>query len=275
MAEYQVNSVGEKHGWFKGYDQQGILVYEYNYKNNLWDGVNKEYSTYTGSRTLSQSETYKAGVLNGPAIYYAGDGSYKGRFVKAQGSHKDGERDGDWVLMESFDSYGWSDDIKKAAQYTKGTFRYIDGEIVYPDGEFKAYYYPSEKTYFIGSYLNGKMVGDHIQYNPDGTIKTQQHFDTAEEIALKKQNELKIIDSALVAIEKEEFTKAEAFFKSIKYNDASNAMNYLVKAKKFSEEKNYKASIENITHAYSGYSDQTEPPIPRESEQGKLNSFFV
>jgi|GEM_PF-4744153 len=24
-----------------------------------------------------------------------------------------------------------------------------------------------------------------------------------------------------------------------------------------------------------GYSDQTEPPIPRESEQGKLNSFFV
>jgi antitoxin component YwqK of YwqJK toxin-antitoxin module len=186
MAEYQVNSVGEKHGWFKGYNQEGVLVYEYNYKNNLQDGVNKEYSVY-GGRTLSQSETYKAGVLDGAAIYYAGTGSTKGRFVKAQGSYKNGEREGDWVLMESFDSYGFSDEVKKGAQYTKGTFRYEGGKIVYPDGEFKAYYYPSGKTYIIGSYLNGKMVGDHIQYNPDGTIKAQQHFSTAEETKIMEE----------------------------------------------------------------------------------------
>lgn len=187
MAEYQVNSAGEKHGWFKGYNQEGVIVYEYNYKNNLWDGVNKEYSTYTGSRTLSQSETYKAGVLNGPAIYYAGDGSNKGRFVKAQGSHKDGERDGAWALMESFDSYGWPDDIKKAAQFTKGTYNYKSGKIVYPDGEFKAYYHPSGKTYIIGNYLNGKMVGDQIWYNPDGTIKSEKRFPTAEEVKIMEE----------------------------------------------------------------------------------------
>ncbi|MEN9973920.1 MAG: hypothetical protein RIS20_2267 [Bacteroidota bacterium] len=187
MAEYQVNSVGEKHGWFKGYNQEGIVVNEYNYKNNLWDGVNKEYSTYTGSRTLSQSETYKAGVLNGPAIYYAGDGSNKGRFVKAQGSHKDGERDGPWVLMESFDSYGWPDDIKKAAQFTKGTYNYKSGKIVYPDGESYAYFFPSGKIHITYNYFNGKMVGDQIMYNPDGTIKEKQHYASAEEVRIMEE----------------------------------------------------------------------------------------
>lgn len=186
MAEYQVNSVGEKHGWFKGYNQEGVLVYEYNYKNNLQDGLNKEYTVY-GVRTLSQSETYKAGVLNGAAIYYAGTGSTKGRFIKAQGSYKNGEREGDWVLMETFDSYGYSDEVKKGAQFTKGTFRYIGGEIVYPDGVFKAHYYPSGKTYIIGSYFNGKPTGDHVWYNPDGTVSHQRHFDTAEEIKLKEE----------------------------------------------------------------------------------------
>lgn len=177
MAKYQVNSVGEKHGWFKGYDKEGVLIYEYNFKNNLWEGVNKEYSTYTGSRTLSQSETYKAGVLHGSAIYYAGTGSYKGRFIKAQGSYKDGKRDGEWIIMESFDAYGMPDEWKAKAQYIQFVKYYEKGKEVYPDGEIISYYLPSKQPSSVIIYKDGKETGEPKGYFPDGSIASEKMYD--------------------------------------------------------------------------------------------------
>lgn len=250
LEEYYVNSEGYGNGLYKKYWKDGNLTLKGTYKDGSKEGVWTSYSNSSGKQEVSQTETYKNNELNGLAVYYM-----EGTLVKEKGNYLNGERDGEWEILQSFDSYGFPEDVRKGAKFVKGTFHYKEGKIVYPDGERKVYFYPSGKIYVHGNYLDGKMVGDQIMYNPDGTIKTQQHFDTAEEIALKEQNELKVIDSALVAIENEEFTKAEEFFKSIKYNDASNAMNYLVKAKKFAEEKNYKATIDNITMAYRRFED--------------------
>lgn len=232
MAEYQVNSVGEKHGWFKGYNQEGIVVNEFNYKNNLWDGVNKEYSTYTGSRTLSQSETYKAGVLNGPAVYYAGDGSNKGRFVKAQGSHKDGERDGDWVLMESFDSYGWPDDIKKAAQFTKGTYNYKSGKIVCPDGQSKTYYYPSGKVESEIYFSGGLKSGEWKYYFPDGSLRGTEKYNE-----LGKPNFLMYYYPNGKLKSKDDWTSGKHVHEGYKENGDLDDVTFMLKQQKEQEER--------------------------------------
>ena len=183
MAEYQVNAVGEKHGWFKGYNQEGVIVYEYNYKNNLQDGLNKEYSVY-GGRKLAQTETYKAGVLHGPAVYY-----FDGTGIREKGSYKEGEYHGEWLVIKmlAIDRSAYSDEIKKGTQYLKETYYYDKGKRVYPDGEIKAYYHPSNTLYSVERYFNGKPTGDHVWYNPDGTVSRQHHFDTPEEIKIKEE----------------------------------------------------------------------------------------
>jgi antitoxin component YwqK of YwqJK toxin-antitoxin module len=249
MAKYQVNSVGEKHGWFKGYDQQGVLVYEYNYSNGLWNGINKEYSVY-GGRKLAQTETYKDGVLNGPAVYY-----FDGVLVKEDGSYKDGKMHGEWIVMQPFDSYGFSDEIKKGSKYVKKTYFYEMGEKTYPDGEIKAYFHPSNKVYSVENYENGKYSGNQVWYNPDGAIKAEQYYATAGDIAAKKQKELNVVDSALISFDKRDFEKAEQLFKSISYWDYSKAMGYLALAKNLFNQKKYKDVMTNIHLAYSKMDD--------------------
>lgn len=71
MAEYQVNTSGEKHGWFKGYDQQGVLILENNYKNNLYNGLNKEFTTVYGKRVIASEKNYLNGLLHGEYKEYA------------------------------------------------------------------------------------------------------------------------------------------------------------------------------------------------------------
>lgn len=183
MAQYQVNSVGEKDGWFKGYDRQGVLVYEYNYKDNLFSGLNKEYVTYSGSRTLAQSETYKEGGLSGPAIYYA-----KGNRVMSKGSYLNNEKQGKWSYENPFDSYGYNEADKKGAKFLRFDKYYENGKEVFPDGGMKIYYSPSGKVHTDGYYLNGKESGDWTWYNPDGTIKAKKHYATPEEIKVMEEN---------------------------------------------------------------------------------------
>ena len=253
MAQYQVNSVGEKHGWFKGYDQQGVVVYEFNYKNNLFNGINKEYSTSNGSRQLTKSETYKDGVLNGPAIYYSGFG-----VIVNQGNYIDGKENGKWLVLKLFSIYNnslyysLSKEDQQKYTYVGGYYNYVEGQVVYPDGESKFYYYPSEKIYAIENYQGGKKSGDCIYYKPDGSILGEQHFDTAEDIEAKKKNELEIIDSALTALKKHEFDVAASYFEKINSTTDVDIMNKLSKAKKLQKEKNYYYSLVEIKNALKG-----------------------
>ncbi len=185
LEEYYVNSAGYGNGLYKKYWKDGNLTLKGTYKDGSKEGVWTSYSNISGKQEVSQTETYKNNQLNGPAVYYM-----EGTLVKEKGNYLNDERDGEWEILQSFDSYGFPEEIRKGAKYVKGTFHYKEGKIVYPDGERKVYFYPSGKIYVHGNYLDGKMVGDQIMYNPDGTIKTQQHFDTAEELELKKQEEL-------------------------------------------------------------------------------------
>lgn len=177
MAEYQVNSVGEKHGWFKGYNQEGVVVYEYNYKNNLQDGLNKEYATYTGSRSLAQSEHYKLGLLDGEAIYYAENKGGGGSRIMSQGSYLGGEKQGKWTYTNPFDAYGMPKEWKPKAEYIQFSKYYEKGKEVYPDGEIISYYLPSKQPSSIIYYKDGKETGEPKGFFPDGSIASEKMYD--------------------------------------------------------------------------------------------------
>ncbi|MBI2279157.1 MAG: hypothetical protein HYU68_00465 [Bacteroidetes bacterium] len=185
MAQFQVNSVGEKHGWFKGYDKQGVLIAEYNFKNNLWEGLNKEYSTLSGSRQLTKSETYKAGVLNGPAIYYM-----DGNVVERKGNYINGEKDGKWYRIYSY-SY---DDIKrfheidgKLKDFVSSENIYSMGKVVNPEsGEVREYFYPSKILRSILNYKESLKFGKNIWYYPTGAIETEELFEEKGHLVYSK-----------------------------------------------------------------------------------------
>lgn len=186
MAQYQVNGNGEKHGWFKGYDREGIVVYEFNYKNNLQNGLNKEYATYTGSRTLSQSETYQAGILNGPAIYYAENKGGGGTRIMSEGSYLKGEKHGKWTYTNPFDAYGMPAEWKSKAEYIQFDKYYENGKEVYPDSEITSFYLPSKQPSSITIYRNGKEIGEPKGYFPDGSIASEKKYDENGELLFEK-----------------------------------------------------------------------------------------
>lgn len=172
-AEYQVNSVGEKDGWFKGYDQKGVLVYEYNFKNNLWDGINKEYTTVYGQREIAKMETYKAGVLNGPTKYYGKNG-----IVVKDGNFLDGEKNGKWIETNPYSNYDIEPSMKVGCEYIKLVSHYENGKTGgEPDGESREFYYPCNKLRSVLTRKAGKRIGKAIWYYPNGAIEAEEEYD--------------------------------------------------------------------------------------------------
>jgi antitoxin component YwqK of YwqJK toxin-antitoxin module len=176
MAEYQVNSTGEKHGWFKGYDQKGVLVFEYNYKNNEWHGINKEYTTVWGNREITKSETYEAGILHGPATYYG-----KGDLVLREGRYQNGERDGKWFETAIYVNYDIDEELKKGCDHITMNVLYDKGKRREEAhmGEVREFFYPSKKLRSIINHQNGKRVGKAIWYYPNGSVETQEEYDAS------------------------------------------------------------------------------------------------
>lgn len=278
MAKYQVNSVGEKNGWFKGYDQQGVLVYEYNYKNNQFEGVNKEYVTYSGSRTLAQVETYKGGLLHGEATYYA-----KGNRVMSKGSYLNGEKHGKWSYENPFDSYGFSEEDKKGAKYLKFETLYDNGKEIHPDGEEKIYYSPSGKVYSVSKYLGGKKNGEWTYYFPNGDVKATETYNEDGKMILSKyyypNGKLKALKDwrngtyyeesfdengnpdeytvlarekregvakAVEAFESGDFIKAKELFKAADSKEDVITMEHLISAQEFYKQEKYHEALAKI-----------------------------
>lgn len=185
MAEYQINNAGEKHGWFKGYDQEGVLVYEYNFKNNLWDGINKEYGTYRGTRELLQTETYSKGILNGPAKYY---GTLNGKeIVLKEGDYLNGEKQGKWLILTPYTNWELSDEQKKGASYIK-TFNFFEKGIeTQPDREDIGLYYPSGKICYSVNYKSGVKIGEYKSYYPTGSIERDASYDESGKVLFVKE----------------------------------------------------------------------------------------
>jgi len=174
MADYQVNAKGEKNGWFKGYDQSGILIYEYNYKNDQKDGVNKEYTVINGKREVMNSKTFKSGVLEGPATYYGQNG-----MIQKQGNFKNDKYDGKWTILKPYSDYNLSKLEIGNCDYVKVNAYYEnDAEILekMPDGIYKEYYTPCNKLYREYKVVNGKFDGEDKVYFPTGKINSLKTY---------------------------------------------------------------------------------------------------
>lgn len=172
MAEYQVNAVGEKHGWFKGYNRDGVLIMENNYRNNLYHGETKEYDIIRGKRKLRKVENYKEGLLQGSAKYYT-DG-----LLTKSGKYVDDERDGKWVIFSPFQNYGMDKSLRDRYKYVVINKYYDKGKEYYPDGKHTQKYYPADKIYLEQEYANGHKVGVHRSYYPNGQLANETKYDT-------------------------------------------------------------------------------------------------
>ncbi len=172
--EYQVNSSGEKNGYYKGFDENGVVVLEYNFQKNLLSGACKEYSTFSG-RKLAKLETYKNGVLHGPFKQYGGK---SGTIVITSGNYVEGNKDGEWLYYQNCNNcYGLPDEVIKTAEYYIQKINYDKGNVVQLEGPFKFLFYPSGKTYLEGNISNGKETGVHKWYFPDGKLNAEKSFD--------------------------------------------------------------------------------------------------
>lgn len=277
LAKYQVNSAGEKHGWFKGYDKQGVLVYEYHYKNNLFSGVNKEYSTYSGSRTLVHTETYKEGGLSGAAIYYANGG----KRVMSKGSYLKNEKHGVWYYENPFDSYGFSEEDKKGAKYLKFEKVYDNGKEIHPDGDAKTHYAPSGQLCSLTKYLGGIKNGEWTYYFPNGELSGTEIYGDDGKLIMAKyfhhNRQLKLykdwrnntyiyegydengkpdhetlrqqkLKTAKAEFEKKNFSVAAEIYTAANAKDDARIASNLAKGKTYLEQKDYKASIKFIAY---------------------------
>lgn len=183
---YYENSAGYGHGSYKKYDRKGVLIETGTFSNGEKTGEWIKYTTASGQRKIDYKETYKDGKLNGPVIYYFENND--GRVVQSKGNYVDGKKNGKFECInrfyeKDFDEKGFS----SSAKFIKFDKFYQNGEEVFPDGEHKIYFYPSNKIYCNSNYENGRLSGNQVCYYPDGTIRSEQHYDTAEEIKIKEE----------------------------------------------------------------------------------------
>jgi antitoxin component YwqK of YwqJK toxin-antitoxin module len=147
---------------------------EATFKNGQLNGLYKKYATYNGKREIAKSETYKDGVLDGPATYYGENG-----VVLKQGNYKNDKKDGKWIMLDPYTNYNYNyknQEVLKGAQFIKSEPTYVNGEPVM-NGKYTTYYYPSGKVRAELEYTNGVETGEQKWYYPDGTQEAYYKFD--------------------------------------------------------------------------------------------------
>ena len=172
-SQYYVNDAGVKNGAYKEYNEQGVVVKDYNYANGVENGPCSEYFFAGPTRYLRSTLTYKDGEFNGPAVYYFPDGGVqqKGNFVK-------GKREGSWVEATAINDPDL-DNLPSDCQYFKYTVEYKDDKRV--DGYVKANYYPSGRPYGEFYVKDGERLNnDETIYYPDGKLLRRNKEDDAK-----------------------------------------------------------------------------------------------
>jgi len=165
---YTVNSIGQKSGAYKLYDQNGVVVKEYNYLNGLEHGLCSEYVALPqNQRILIAKGNYKNGKVDGLFVEYCRYSNYKSK--TQEGLYKNEKKEGlwkEWWCTEIDDKY-YYDKLKSIANYKNGN----------PVGELITY----SKDGSIeskGSYLNGNKVGKWTTYADNGFILTSENYDS-------------------------------------------------------------------------------------------------
>ena len=140
---------GKKAGSWKWYHENGQLMTEEDYKNDVKDGMHTEYDE--AGKVMEEGE-YLNGTEDG--LWFSVSGDYY-----EKGTYRDGLRNGMWISMNLFREADKTDSIVSF----KGNF--IDDN---PDGKH-IHYWDNGKIKDEGNYISGKKDGDWIQYNSDGT----------------------------------------------------------------------------------------------------------
>lgn len=186
--QYQANAEGLVNGWYKGYDENGVVTIEGQAINGQKTGTWNYYITINGKRKQSKIESYENNILNGPYKIYGG---ITGDILMQSGNMKDGEYHGEWEMMSPA-PLGWDMNYQDCS-YIKVFTTYKNGDKVSTrgaglqnvlcingnvtvisgymlDGTYKDYYYPCKKLFTEYTITDGKIIGEHKQYYPDGKI---------------------------------------------------------------------------------------------------------
>lgn len=183
IQQYFGNATGEfASGTGRLFNSQGKLVYEGEFKNNLFDGYGRRFELIDTIHNTEASQSYqcvyegfyKNGLPNGEGKEYRYDAEYtfeKGENVDPnlhyEGSFMEGEYCGYGTLYEVESKY----------------------EGVFFDGEFNGYgsqwlLGASDKKIdkYEGNYLNGKLNGTGKAYYSDGTILFEGNYESGRAV---------------------------------------------------------------------------------------------
>ena len=179
--DYYVNSVGQKNGPYREYDENGVVVKEYNFLNGGENGVCIDYEAGEHNKRLLKSKvTYSNGVLNGLAIYYDEQG-----MPKQQGNYINDKKEGKWWTIVPIQETDMPN-LPEGFKFYKVEKNVKSG--IVQDGPFKAYYYPSGKLYSEGFTKNGESTNGVTIYFPDGKLKMRNRLDSTGQYFTVKES---------------------------------------------------------------------------------------
>jgi antitoxin component YwqK of YwqJK toxin-antitoxin module len=116
---------GKRDGTARGFDQNGRLIWEKSWKNDLLDGKSVSYHP---SGAINSEIIYVAGKKEGPALFYDENG-----VISMEGRYKDDLSEGDWKV---FDKDG---KFKYLIKYGKGEILNKEALDSMQINEFKKY----------------------------------------------------------------------------------------------------------------------------------------
>ena len=180
--QYYVNSAGQKSGSYKLYNENGVVIKEYNYLNGVENGLCIDYeATQNNQRVVAAKGTFKNGDPDGYYVQYCREDGYKAKVQ--EGQYKIGKKTGLWKEW-------WCDDDTKGVLKTVGIYKdgIQDGEwtsysrkaTIDSKGNYLAgakngswrYYFANGSLWEKGSYNNDKPNGTWYFYGPNDSTKS-------------------------------------------------------------------------------------------------------
>lgn len=199
-AENKTNSNGKKQGYWKKYDEFGLLQYEGNFNNGVPVGT---FTYYYNNGKVKSITTFIQGthkvhtVINDNNGNKASEGNFidqikdsvwnyyndKGTLIKTE-SYKKGKKHGAWKTYSAqtgilLDECTYDNDQLNGTRRTYFTDGKISTRTDYINGEMNGVvesYFPNEKIYYRGTYLNGLQTGSWDYYDESGRQRKTEEY---------------------------------------------------------------------------------------------------
>ncbi|MCQ2263675.1 MAG: hypothetical protein MJZ70_05270 [Bacteroidales bacterium] len=203
-AENKVNSQGKKEGFWKKYDDKGVLLYEGTFNNGVPVGTFKYYHAngklksttnfiqgthkvhtilFDQNEKLAAEGDFVDQLKDGEWIYY----SEKGTTIKTE-NYKIGKKHGDFKTFSAetgllLEVCHYDNDVlngERITYFTDGKIstraNYINGEM---NGAFETYF-PNEVLYYKGVYHNGLQSGNWDYFDESGKPRKSVEYKNGE-----------------------------------------------------------------------------------------------